>query len=354
MSSPSPRRIPSLDGLRALSIALVILSHLIGTRGFPVGQRALGTVGDFGYLGVRVFFVISGFLITTLLIREHGKTGTVSLRGFYVRRAWRIFPAFYTFVVVMVVAWAVGAVALRAGDVVAGLTYTMNYHYDRSWQLGHIWSLSVEEQFYLVWPALMLLAGRRRIVAVATAMIVLAPLCRALAWFVAPYRDDVIMEAYPCVMDSIACGCVMAALRGRLDQSPRYLAWLGSPGFVVVPLAVVAANLPMWFPLEYTVNITIMNLGLALIVDRVVRFPDGPIGWVLNTRALIWIGTLSYSLYLWQEPFLDHHAAGAVNSFPLNLVLAAACAIASFYLIEKPFLAWRDRRAARPAPVTAP
>ena len=86
MSSPAARRIPSLDGLRALSIALVIVSHLLGTRGFPFGTRAMGTVGDFGYLGVKVFFVISGYLITTLLMKEHARTGAISLKGFYVRR----------------------------------------------------------------------------------------------------------------------------------------------------------------------------------------------------------------------------------------------------------------------------
>ena len=111
MASAS-RRIPSLDGLRAVSIVLVIVSHLLGTRGFPWGPRALGTVGDFGYLGVKVFFVISGYLITRLLIAEHARTGRISLRDFYVRRVWRIFPAFYAFIAAMLAAWAIGWIAL--------------------------------------------------------------------------------------------------------------------------------------------------------------------------------------------------------------------------------------------------
>ena len=341
------RRIPSLDGLRALSIAAVILSHLIGTRGFPVGKRAFGAIGDFGYLGVRVFFVISGFLITSLLLHEHARTRTISLRGFYARRAWRIFPAFYTFVAAMMLASLVGTLTLHPGDVVAALTYTMNYHYERSWELGHIWSLSIEEQFYMLWPALFLLAGPRRIGAVAIAMVALAPVLRLLAWFYAPYADDVVFEAYPCVMDSIATGCLLAIWRPRLDASARYQRFLRSWWFVLVPLAVAWINLPHHYLLEYTVNMTAMNIGIALVIDRCVRHPDDLVGKLLNWAPLVWVGTLSYSLYLWQEPFLNHHARSDVNTFPLNLLLAIGCALGSYYLVEKPFLSWRDQRVRR-------
>ncbi len=345
MTSAS-RRIPSLDGLRAISITLVIVSHLLGTRGFPVGPRAMGAIGDFGYLGVRVFFVISGYLITSLLLAEHARTSTVSLRGFYARRAWRIFPAFYTFVAAMCLSGLLGSLVLRSGDLVSALTYTMNYHYERSWELGHLWSLSIEEQFYLVWPALFLLGGPRRVVPISVAMIIVAPFLRALAWFVAPYPDDVIMEAYPCVMDSIAAGCLLAALRTRLDGHAVYLRCLRSPLFLVVPVLVAIANLPVRHPApQYTVSITAMNIGVALIVDRCVRFPDDWIGRILNWSPLVWLGTLSYSLYLWQEPFLNHYAKSQANTFPLNLILACSCALASYYLVEVPFLAWRDRRA---------
>jgi len=343
------RRIPSLDGLRAVSIVLVLLSHLLGTRGFPVGTRAMGAIGDFGYLGVRVFFVISGYLITSLLLAEHRRTQTISVTDFYVRRAWRIFPAFYTFVAAMMAAWAMGSIALHAGDLLAAVTYTMNYHYERSWELGHIWSLSIEEQFYLVWPATFLLAGPRRIVPVAVAMIVLAPCLRAASFVFLDHADDVAMEAYPCVMDSIATGCLLAALRDRLDRSPAYLATLRSRWFALVPLTVVIANLPTWWALEYTSNVTIQNIGVALIVDRCVRSPDDWIGKVLNWAPFVWLGGLSYSLYLWQQPFLDHFARSEVNTFPINIALAFACAIASFYLVEQPFLQWRDRRRARRA-----
>lgn len=343
-STPAPR-IPSLDGLRALSIALVILSHLLGTRGFPFGTRAVGTVGDFGYLGVKVFFVISGYLITTLLMKEHERTGRVSLKGFYVRRVWRIFPAFYAFIAVMLIGWAVGVVALNHGDLLAAVTYTMNYHYDRSWELGHIWSLSIEEQFYLVWPFVFVLVGRARVVPAAAAMIALALVCRGLVWFVLR-SDNLAEEAYPCVMDSIAVGCLMAGLARRLDASTAYQRFLRSPWFLLVPVVVALGQSQAHPAFQFTIATTGANLGVALIVDRAVRCHADPIGRVLNWRPLVWLGTLSYSLYLWQEPFLNHFRPSRATTYPLNLALAFACAVASYYLVEKPILTWRAQRAA--------
>ncbi len=343
-------RIPSLDGLRAVSIGLVLVQHLSGTAGFPIQDpRSLMALGDVGYLGVRTFFVISGFLITTLLLKEHEKTGTVSLGDFYVRRAFRIFPAMYAFVLVMLVVGALGAFRYLEHDAFHALTYTMNYHYQRSWELGHLWSLSVEEQFYLLWPALMLLAGPRWIGHVAGGMILLAPVMRVLAWYFAPFRDDVIMEAYPCVMDAIAAGSLLAVIRPRLDAVAWYQRFLRSPLFLAVPVAVGLLNLEWRVGFDYTLGITLQVIGIAVVVDRLTRVAGDPVHRLLNSRVMIWLGTLSYSLYLWQEPFLNPKGKGDINGWPINLVLAFACALASYHLVEKPFSslreAWSGRRA---------
>jgi len=348
MSEPRPSsRIPSLDGLRAFSIVLVTFSHLLGTMQFPLATRDVHAVGDVGTLGVRVFFVISGFLITSLLIHEHRRTGTVSLTSFYVRRAFRIFPAFYAFILAMVVADQLGAIDLHLPDVLHAATYTTNYHYDRSWELGHIWSLSVEEQFYVLWPAMFLLAGRKHLGKVAVAMVIAAPVFRVIAWFTMPSRDDVIFEAYPCVMDAIAIGCVLACARPRLDASRAYQRFLRSPWFLIVPAIVVWSNLEGWFAIDYFLKISIQNIALALIVDRCVRVTRGPVFELLNARAVVWVGTMSYSIYLWQEPFLNHYAHSGMTTWPVNLMLALICAVASFYLVETPFFAIRDQWAAR-------
>src|SRR5262249_19081408 len=133
-----------------------------------------------GTFGVRVFFVISGYLITQLLLAEQAKTGAISLKGFYLRRAFRIFPASYTYVGLILIFNAVGWVALMPWDPTCALTYTVNYPPARAWPLGHLWSLSVEEQFYLGWPALLLLLGATRAPLLAAAVLAIAPAARVV------------------------------------------------------------------------------------------------------------------------------------------------------------------------------
>src|SRR5580692_8626360 len=150
------RRIASLDGLRAVSILLVLTSHsILGTHSFAF--RLLFLHAD---LGVRVFFIISGFLITTLLLNERAESGGISLRLFYIRRTLRILPAFYLFVGTVAILNALGVIAVPPGNWVYVLTYTLNFDPHPPWVLGHLWSLSVEEQFYLLWPLVMRFARR--------------------------------------------------------------------------------------------------------------------------------------------------------------------------------------------------
>ena len=134
-------RIQSLDGLRAISILLVLVGHLEGTRNFA--PRFSEWLGDYANLGVRVFFVISGFLISRLLIDEYATTKTISLYNFYARRTLRIFPAFFAYIGVIALATFLGFIYVKGPDYAYALTYTMNYYPERGWYLGHLWSLSV-------------------------------------------------------------------------------------------------------------------------------------------------------------------------------------------------------------------
>src|SRR5882724_9559882 len=140
-------RIPSLDGLRALSISLVLVGHFAFAAGFPI-HRAWWT-DAYAHYGVLIFFVISDYLITTLLVRERAKTGTINLKQFYIRRAYRILPAAYFYLVVVTVVFYA---SLPFKFLVTAYTYLTSYAVHTPWVLLHLWSLSVEEQFYLVWP----------------------------------------------------------------------------------------------------------------------------------------------------------------------------------------------------------
>ena len=226
-------RIPSLDGLRAISIAMVIFGHLVGTRGFPITRLHY----DFGNLGVRVFFVISGFLITHLLLKEQAKIGVISLAGFYKRRALRIFPAFYAYLFVVVALTHFGVIDVSRGDALAAASYTMNYHPVRAWQVGHLWSLSVEEQFYLLWPATLAFLGCRRAAWVAGAWLFIAPLVRAWAYHT---HSATIDESFGTVADALAIGCLFAIVRPVWTKLPV----LGWEAFFCLVIALEANGFP--------------------------------------------------------------------------------------------------------------
>ncbi len=343
----SPRwwagRIPSLDGLRALSIALVIASHASGTRGFPPALAAVFHARDFGNLGVRIFFVISGFLITGLLMRERAETERISLGRFYLRRTFRIFPPFYAFVGAIAAATLVGWVVMPHSAFVSALTYTVNYP-GAPWDLGHAWSLSVEEQFYVLWPPLLVLLGTRRGLKAAIAFIVAAPLIRLGYHWWLPSTHATMGSRFETVADAIATGCVLALARDRLWASRRYRALLESRWIALVPVAIALGILADPHPrVAYAVGITMKNVAIAILIDWCVRNPDGRVGRVLNARAVKFVGVLSYSLYVWQQPFFSPTARSIVTIFPLNVALAASCALASYYLLERPALRTRSR-----------
>src|SRR5271157_945604 len=165
------QQIPSLDGLRAISIALVLYGHATGTLGFPIASDRFGLAAA----GVRTFFIISGFLITKLLLKEIASKGTISLRAFYRRRVLRIFPAFYAYWLVTLALVMVGLLAVPARDLAYAATYTINYVVDRSWSVGHLWSLAVEEQFYALWPLTLFFLGRKRSFSLACGVLLLVP-----------------------------------------------------------------------------------------------------------------------------------------------------------------------------------
>ena len=327
--------------LRAISIGLVVFGHVLKTSDALSRMTWLGYLAGFG---VRTFFVISGFLISTLLFHEMKKTGRISLGKFYFRRTFRIFPAFYAYVAVIAALAAAGKVELLPGDILHAVTYTTNYHHDRSWYLGHLWSLSVEEQFYLLWPAALLLLGRKPGLYFAASMLVISPMLRVASMKFHIGAETGIGETFQTICDTLATGCLLAGLRDWLEASPRYLAFLDSPFFFFVPVVALAltelGNRPS---LDFTVGQTITNIGIAFTVHWCLRHYDGVVGRVLNSRSLSYIGTLSYSIYLWQQPFMHPLPGVPWTVLPLNILAMTAAALISYYLVERPLLRAREK-----------
>jgi peptidoglycan/LPS O-acetylase OafA/YrhL len=343
MTAAADRRIPSLDGLRAISILLVLVSHLAGTRNFPISASA-GNFWGLGEFGVVVFFVISGFLITGLLLDEVQRTNGISLGHFYFRRTLRIFPPYYAYLAIIGVASLAGVIQLGPHDIAHTMTYTSNYHPGRSWFVGHTWSLSVEEQFYLLWPAVLLLAGTRRGVIIAAAVVVICPLIRIGEWELLRAFGNGVGHRFETIADSIAIGCVLAGVRPYLHRTTWYPRLLASPVFIVVPVLAVAGNLLHDHPLiSFAVGMTLTNVAIALCMDWAVTFHDGRVGRVLNAAPLVFVGWLSYSLYLWQQPFLNRASDAPLAAFPLNILIVMALAVGSYFIVERPSLVLRKR-----------
>jgi peptidoglycan/LPS O-acetylase OafA/YrhL len=201
----------------------------------------------------------------------------------------------------------------------------------------------VEEQFYLLWPAALLLAGIRRGVWVAGAAMVLAPVARVVVWIFIPVERHLVGEVFPAICDSIAVGCLLAMARPWLDARPAYLRALRSLPAALLPVVALVVHQSYPYPSFYLpFGHTIVNVLLALALDRVVRFPETPDGRLFNTAPLVYVGKVSYSLYLYQQLFLNRDIRSGPTTFPLNLALAAAATVVSYYVVEQTFFNLRS------------
>jgi peptidoglycan/LPS O-acetylase OafA/YrhL len=317
-------RIPSLDGLRAVSILLVVVGHWAELRYHS------DVAGAFANLGVRIFFIISGYLITTLLLREHAKTSTIGLKHFYVRRAYRILPAAMVF---MVPVFVIFRHELRWYHAVAAVLYLTNFDFTHPWFLGHLWSLSVEEQFYFLWPGALKKFYRHR-VAILVGVVSFAPLYRVGCHLLLLHgRAD---ETFPAVADILAIGCLAAILAGRVPKIRA--SWALAMSLSVGLVAIYAGELRFHITaLLLFVLWPVMHLSIAVVLLHVVKTPY----WILNVRPVVWLGKISYSLYLWQQVFVF----GSHPRPAYFVIFAVGLAGASYYLVEQPMLRVRERDA---------
>ena len=330
-----------------MAIGAVILSHAFLLRGAasrPV--RAAGYIAQhLGGLGVALFFAISGYLITTLLLEEGERRGGISLRGFYVRRAFRILPAAYLYLIVLAIAGGCGWLgeSLLRGELASAAFFYSNYWPERSWYTAQFWSLSMEEHFYLLWPALLAGLGARRALIAAGAFLAAAALWRP--WSVAhmslPYpalqRTDMRLDAF------LYAGALAILLHGpyRLPV----LRALTAPWFRACSvLAVMAAWVWMLASSTLSAGTLVESALLPAILVSVIYWPGSRLFRILEWAPLRWMGRISYGLYLWQQLFFTPPPAvnlfAAVESFLPRLTLTFAAAIMSHYLLERPLLSY--------------
>lgn len=346
-------RISSLDGIRALAVLTVVLAHLLFGRAVRSSEyRSLEvlTGNKLGQLGLMFFFVISGFLITLILIEELDRTGRISLGRFYFRRAMRIVPPLYAYVALIAVAAVIGLVKIKSAFFLAALSFTLNYCWvchdpSGAWFLGHTWTLAVDAQFYLLWPLALVLAGRKRALYVAAAFLVIAPLVR-LYQVAQGGHELAAFFGFVGVSDSIAIGCILALLRERLHVTRWYPAFLGSKFFGFVPataaILVLLSAHPSYLPLRPYVLIVMpfVHLAVGLSLDWTVTYASRPVGKFLNTRILAYLGAMSYSIYLWQMSGILPWQGGKARVL-IGVAFIAFASVASYYAIEQPSLRLR-------------
>jgi peptidoglycan/LPS O-acetylase OafA/YrhL len=351
------RRLPALDGLRAIA-ALFVVAYHFGMRAAPAG------------LGVLIFFVLSGFLITWLLLLEQDRTGTVSLRGFWERRVLRIVPAFWGYWLVFIGSMLVFGKPIHWTQAAASFAFLGNYYQalfgDPNTGLSHAWTLGVEQQFYLLWPPLFLFFGRSR-----------PRLARLLLWAIPcfwTYRllmrlvvgvpQGYVYEAFDMRADHFLAGCLLAiALRSGIGtRLVRAVTARPELGLVTVMLVSVSVALETEGGVLYrdTLGFIVNPVLTVVVLTQALTFYATPMwGW-LEWAWVRYLGQISYSIYLYQQLVIPQmKKITGTLPWPIDFLLTCGAVVlaasASYVFIERPVQEWRKKRGRKaPAPALPP
>ncbi len=319
---------------------MVIIYHFL--LGYAPAFLALFYIGP---LGVNIFFVISGFLITTLCIKEKIIDGNLSLKSFYIRRALRILPVAYLYIIVVIVLSYVFKLHIASINIIASILFLANISYFQktayTWNVGHYWSLSVEEQFYILFPVFI---KKKFSAFVALLMLVcfVVPLFVYLKSVIPALNVEILSAAlrYLVKFQGIAIGCLFSVLlfKGYLNFGKFKL---------VVSLVSIFMIFFLHFEAGYSVEACFTNLVISiftgLIVVNCIQPQNNLLFKFLNLKVLNFIGILSYSIYIWQQLFLSNDDKFVFSKFPLNLVFIMIIPCLSYFYYEKFFLKLKKR-----------
>ena len=346
------KRLPSLDGLRAVAICVVLVAHTSAGAGFPAALAPAASYLPEGRWGVQLFFYISGFIITYLLLQEEEIHGKIHLQRFYFRRALRILPVYWTYLLTLFVVGTALDSLPPWPDFLSALTFTVGvwraWGHHCAWVLAHFWSLAVEEQFYLLWPPIMVLLPRTIRAWFLLAIICGMPIFRGL-WTRYSGDDGSHLIPFFGEVDSLAAGCLLACCLPLLQS---FVARMALP--VLYSAEIILAVFIWWekmaFSHHWVSSLGLFfffahNCALGLLIGLMVIRPDLILSKILNWGPVCWMGVLSYSIYIWQQPFTHENLTGNIPllvQFPYNLAAIFLVATVSYYLIEKPVLRFKS------------
>ncbi|MBD1391533.1 acyltransferase family protein [Mucilaginibacter glaciei] len=326
---------PSLNGLRGVAIVLVVASHL----------NISGNVLINGQLGVDLFFVLSGFLITTLCLKELNNTGSLSLKSFYARRSLRIFPVAYLYLIVLLVLNISFSLAIPGFQFAGAALYLMNFNYFRAhnftWLVAHFWSLSVEEQFYVIFP--FLLKINRRFFFIAIAFIVLGlPILCSLQFFFKPLNQGIFyaFTHYLIKFQGIAIGCLFSVLTMRKVFDHQMLIKTKTLGNLAAIILIVYLKFDDFYSIKAVFINGIISFLIGYLIISNLNSSSNVIYKILNFKPLAFIGIISYSIYIWQQIFTSSNPnlSKYVISYPYNLIWIAIVPCLSYFFYERYFL----------------
>jgi len=322
--------IPTLDGIRAIAILVVMASHAFHDN--PM-------LADLGHMGVMLFFALSGYLITTRLLAEHAKNGEISLRRFYLRRAFRILPPALTYITVVAAMTTAGIMVCGWPSLRAALLFYINYVDPGvdGWRVTHFWSLSVEEHFYALWPLALIGFGVAR--GWRTALVFIVGI---IAWRATDHYFHILEAVFhnanlhwnvsgtDAIADALLWGCVLSFFKFKLHPNVSVVIALAAA--VLLALITMHVRLPPPHNIEFVT--TLEHLLPAIFLGAIVSFPGSIIGRFLELSPMRFIGHLSYSLYIWQQLFLG--GPGPKLPALLGIMVVFGFAYLSYHFVEQP------------------
>lgn len=348
-------KIPCLDGMRGIAAWSVVFYHMK----FPVGL---------GSQAVEFFFVLSGFLITWLLLREEDRDGSISLRGFYIRRSLRIFPPFYVYWLCSLAVMAAAHWPIPWAVMWSAFFYVSNWYHafngPPSSPVSHCWSLGLEEQYYLLWPAAFVFIRRQNASRLLwVGLMIVAVWVRRAQCMCQADSGDYVYHALDTRADHVLVGTwtAIALHAGLLRPLCRLLA--SSVWLIAVTLLLLAAQISQdgrddWRGL-LGVGALVEPILFMVLVIQLLCHPDAAAVRWLNSRPMVFLGALSYSTYLWHQLPVGGARYKLTGLDPalrntITLSAVASLSVASYYLIERPSLRLKDRIMARVAARTVP
>jgi peptidoglycan/LPS O-acetylase OafA/YrhL len=350
MQTALSRHVPELDGLRGIAIISVVVHHQLTPFSLPGG-----------FLGVDLFFVLSGFLITGLLSVEFARTKKISLRKFYMRRVLRLGPALFLYLLAcLVVTYHTQLIEITRQLKLVGfaLVYLTNWRMAFGWDpsldpTAIIWSLSIEEQFYLVWPVLfcvcLALKLRRRFITTGLAMVILAIMVHRYSLLNAGTGLTRLYYGTDTRADALLMGCLLALLPAAAGVwAKRALNLAGVLGAAALLYLIATSNFGDQF--LYRGGYTAVALLAGIVIMVAANSPPWILAIILRWRPLGWFGKISYGLYLWHWLVVRSTSFYYLGYWEpwARLALAVGVASVSFYLIERPFNKLKSRFASPP------